>query len=293
MPINEYGFRTLVIENACTLSYGDGNVIVRKDSEYEVPLSQLKSMIVNTNAVTVTSALLNELSKNNVNVIFCDSKHNPSFEISPFSNNVNSAGKISDQSLWATETKSTIWKNIVESKIINQRKLLESLRIKVPEKLFVYENSVLPGDKNNNEGMAARIYFKSLFGKGFKRHFPDETNAALNYGYILILSCFNRILTIHGYNTALGINHSNRKNRFNLSCDLMEPFRPFIDRIVYGNQERALDWEYKRLLIESLQETIIYGNKKMCFTDACEMYALDVLRSMDEGKCRIKELCLG
>lgn len=293
MIINEYGFRTLVIEKPCNLSYGDGNVIVRNDEEYEIPLVQLKSMIVNTGAITITATLLNELSKKNVKVVFCDEKHNPSFEVSGFSENVNSAGRIIDQAQWNIENKLSVWRKIVEQKIANQRRLLQKLGINVPEELLKYENSVLPGDEKNNEGIAARIYFKALFGSEFKRHCKDNINAALNYGYILILSSFNRILTVHGYSTALGIKHSNKLNRFNLSCDLMEPFRPVVDEIVCKNAGKELDFAYKRLLIEALNsKTVKYAGRKLQLSEAFEMYALDVIKSLKKDNLELKELCL-
>ena len=140
-------------------------------------------MIVNTSTVTITASLLNELAKNNISTVFCDEKHNPSFEISAFSDNINTAGKISDQILWKADSKLTIWQKIVEQKIKNQRQLLETLNIPVPDKIIEYENSVLPGDESNREGLTARIYFRQLFGSKFKRHFPDNINAALNYGF--------------------------------------------------------------------------------------------------------------
>lgn len=246
-----------------------------------MPLYQIKS-----------SALLNELSNNNIHTVFCDEKYNPSFEITPFSNSSDFAGKIMDQSNWQVNRKNDVWKNIVIQKIKNQRKLLQKLNLTGSEYLKKYENTVLSGDKTNCEAQSARIYFKALFGNNFIRHSPDEINSALNYGYILLLNSFNRILSIHGYSTALGINHSNRQNSFNLSCDLMEPLRPVIDEIVYNNQLSEFDWEYKKILIESLQKRVKYGEREMKLNDACECFSLDVIKSVYDEKCEIKEICL-
>ena len=282
----------MVIDSACALSYGDGNIIVRKDGEYRVPISQVRNILVNTNSVTVSAALLNALSKNNVHSVFCDDRHNPSFELAPFSNHTEFAGKPMDQCMWNEERKLLVWQHIVISKIKNQRMLLKKLNIDSCKSLLEYEQSVLLGDENNCEAQAARIYFRALFGSGFVRHSLDEINSALNYGYILLLNSFNRILSLHGYNTALGIKHCSRHNRFNLSCDLMEPFRPFVDRTVHDNAERELDWEYKKLLIESMQKPVRYGGREMKLTDACELYSLDVLKSISGEEYIVKEICL-
>ena len=101
------------------------------------------------------------------------------------------------------------------------------------------------GDVTNREGHAAKVYFNALFGKDFTRSRDCVTNAALNYGYSLILSCINREVTAHGYITQLGLFHSNMFNQFNLSCDLMEPFRIIIDRWVYKNTPTVFGKEEK------------------------------------------------
>lgn len=197
-----------------------------------------------------------------------------------------------NQCTWSEEKKLILWQRIVTMKIKNQRLLLDSLNIKFHESLLKYENRVLPGDKNNCEASAARIYFKALFGRNFTRHSADDINSALNYGYILILNTFNRILSMHGYHAAIGIKHQNRKNKFNLSCDLMEPFRPFIDKIVFNNVEKPFDWNYKKILIESLQKKIRYGNREMSLSDVCENYSLDILSAINGKNYCVKELYL-
>ena len=281
----------MIIDSACTLSYGDNSIIVGKDTEYSIPIAQVRSILINARGVTVSAALISELAKNNIHSVFCDERHNPSCEISAFSSNTGAAGKIMDQCLWCEDRKLEAWRNIVTAKIKNQRVLLEKLKLTPHIDLRKYESAVLPGDTNNCEAAAAHVYFKTLFGNKFVRHSDDDINSALNYGYILVLNMFNRILSVHGYHTALGIKHCSRQNRFNLSCDLMEPFRPFVDRIVFENIGRRLDWEYKKTLIEGLQAAVRYGKREMRLAAACESYSLDVLRNIDNEEYEIKELC--
>ncbi len=101
------------------------------------------------------------------------------------------------------------------------------------------------GDKTNREGHAAKVYFNALFGMDFSRSKECAINAALNYGYGILLSCFNREVIANGYITQLGLFHNNMFNQFNLASDLMEPFRILVDRIVVKNKPEKFESERK------------------------------------------------
>ena len=109
--------------------------------------------------------------------------------------------------------------------------------------LISYLPQIEEYDVTNREGHAAKVYFNAVFGMDFSRSQENVTNAALNYGYSLILSAFNREVAANGYLTQLGLFHDNMFNFYNLSCDLMEPFRVLVDRAVktYGFAELASD----------------------------------------------------
>ena len=142
-------------------------------------------------------------------------------------------------------------------KIHNQAMLLKKLEIKEYTKLLEYEKQVEIADKTNREGHAAKVYFNLLFGNDFIRDNEDNTNAALNYGYAILLSMLNRDIVSKGYITPLGINHRSEFNQFNLSCDLMEIFRPLVDEAVYNNRELAFDKEFKYKLVDVCNKTVI------------------------------------
>ena len=290
--IKEQGWRTLVIESDCDLSLRSNCVLISgvDVTETEIPISQIKSVIVASQMVNVSTALLTALGKSNVSVLLCDEKYNPAFELSSLSHNFSCAGRVFEQISWNDDEKSEVWKSIVELKIQKQIDVLKLLSIEVPEKLTEYLNSVQPFDCTNREGQASRVYFKALFGNGFLRHTTDDVNSALNYGYALILASFNRTLTIHGYNTAIGIKHCNKNNRFNLSCDLMEPFRPFVDLIVAQFEDSEFTKDSKRILIESLHNKISYNGKTFSLTDAIEQYTLDLLKFFENSDFLVKEL---
>lgn len=277
----ETGWRTVIADSTSELSCSDGNLVIKTDTIKTVPLAELQTLLVNSVSTTLTVDLINELTKNNVRVVLCDQKHNPSCEISSYSKHTEAAGRLMDQVKWSAERKAEIWETVVCQKVNNQIKLLEHLHIDYPEKLNEYLYSVEQNDTTNREGQAARIYFNRLFGMSFVRHATDNVNSALNYGYTILLSCTNRILGVYGYNTELGIKHCGRTNRFNLSCDIMEPFRPFVDLIAYRNGDKELDWVYKKELISLPYMPVIYNRTRTKLQTALEDYAMRVLKSMN------------
>ena len=117
---------------------------------------------------------------------------------------------------------------------------------------------VRSGDTTNREAHAARIYFQALFGQGFSRDDDTPVNAALNYGYSILLSAVNREIVARGYLTQCGICHRNEFNQFNLSCDFMEPFRPIVDRLVFDNIDGDFSQHDRYLLIDMLNQSIPY-----------------------------------
>ena len=140
-----------------------------------------------------------------------------------------------------------------------------------------YIDEVATGDKTNREGHAAKIYFNTLFGKDFSRSDNNNINAALNYGYSIILSSINKEVISNGYLTQLGIHHKNEFNEFNLSCDLMEPFRVIIDNFVYFNSNREFNSEYKLDIINILNTKYTYNKKKYTLKDIIKMYVKNTL----------------
>ena len=125
-----------------------------------------------------------------------------------------------------------MWQKIIKNKIINQALMLNKIKSKKYDLVLSYVEEVKLGDKTNREGHSAKVYFNELFGKDFVRNNSDEINAALNYGYAILLSTINKEVVSNGYLTQLGIHHKNEFNQFNLSCDLMEPVRVIIDNFV-------------------------------------------------------------
>ena len=205
----------------------------------------------------------------------------------PYYGSFNTSKKINSQINWTKIKKDEAWKIIVKYKIHNQGHLLEKLRIDGFDKLFEFEKEVTPGDTTNREGHAAKVYFNLLFGKSFIRGDSNNTNAALDYGYSILLSLLNREIVSKGYITQLGINHRNEFNPYNLSCDLMEIFRPLIDGIVYENIEFALDKDYKLKLIDVCNKEVIIDGKKQYLSNAIPIFLGSVFNFLESDENNI------
>lgn len=258
------GWRTVVIRENSKLDYKMNYLVVRKQNNtVRINLNELYMVIIESTAVSLTAVLLNELLKNKVQVIFCDDKRNPSFNLMNLYGTHDSSMKIRTQINWNIEIVETIWTKIVYEKIYQQAKFLKDLEKEESDMLFNYLDEIEYYDRTNREGHAAKVYFNSLFGKDFSRDNECFINIALNYGYSVILSAFNREVVASGYLTQLGLKHCNQYNPYNLSCDLMEPFRILVDRTVY-NMEKATEFskEHKNILIKLLNEKVIIDEKK-------------------------------
>lgn len=278
-------FRTVVITNKSKLNYKNRFLVVKKDLEEQyIHLSEIDTLIVDSISVSISSYLLKELTDYKINVIFCDEKHNPYGELSSFYSSYNSSKTIASQITWSKKEKDILWKQIVINKLKNQAYLLKKIKSPNYKLLENYILEVKDGDKTNREGHAAKVYFNSLFGKKFTRNALDNINSALNYGYAVLLSTINKEIVANGYITQIGIHHKNEYNDFNLTCDLMEVFRPIIDSFVYYNKERVFDSNYKLDIINIFNTAFKYKNKKYTLKDILKKYVKTNLENLDEKK---------
>lgn len=280
------GWRTVVVNKNCKLSYKNDYLIVRSEDLKMIHLSEINMIIIENGMVSITSYLINELATKKIKLIVCDEKHNPSCEMMPYYGSFNTSKKITNQIDWKKERKELAWKQIVRYKIHNQAMLLKKLEIIGYEKLLEYENQVELDDKTNREGHAAKVYFNLLYGLDFVRGNGDNTNIALDYGYSILLSVLNRDIVSKGYITPLGINHKNEFNQFNLSCDLMEIFRPLVDEIVYKNREFAFDKDYKYKLIDLYNREVTIGNKQQYLSNAVSIFISSVFNFLENEEER-------
>ena len=278
-------FRTVVITRQSKISYKNRFLVVKQENDEKyIHLSEIDTIIVDSISVSISAYLLKELADNKINIIFCDEKHNPFGEIVPYYSKHNTSKMIKEQIKWKAIDKDKLWSEIVKNKIMNQALLLKKIKSDKYKLVLSYIDEVVDGDKTNREGHAAKVYFNALYGNNFVRNTDDQINAALNYGYAILLSTINKERINNGYLTQLGIHHKNEFNEFNLTCDLMEPFRIVIDNFVYYNQDRKLDTEYKLDIVNILNSTFKYQGKNYTLKDIIKMYVKNSLDSINNSE---------
>lgn len=261
-----------------------GYLVVRDaESTVRVYLSEITVLIIENTASSITTALLNELAKQKIKVVFCDEKQNPSSELTPYYGCHDCSLKLKSQLQWLPQHKGAVWTAIVKQKIKMQAQVLAAFQLQEAERLCRYIEEVAWNDETNREGHAAKVYFNALFGKTFSRNEESPINAALNYGYSVILACFNREIVCNGYLTQLGLFHDNRFNAFNLGCDLMEPFRPVIDRMVKQMQPKQFETAEKRHILTVLNLELYIDGKKQTLLNTVKLYAKSVFEAIESG----------
>ena len=278
------GWRTVIVSKVCKLSYKNNYLIIRNDNLEMIHLSEINIIVIDTGMVSITSYLISELAKNKIKLIICDEKHNPICESIPYYGSFNTSKKIMQQIKWDSIKKDEVWREIIKNKIHNQAELLKINKIEGFEKLYEFENQVQISDITNREGHAAKVYFNLLFGKEFIRGGGDDINIALDYGYSILLSVFNKEVVSKGYLTQLGVNHKNEFNYFNFSCDLMEPFRILVDEVVYENKNRVFDKSYRYDLINIMNRQIEISGKTQFVSNAIPIFVKNVTDILEDER---------
>lgn len=194
-------------------------------------------MILEDRHSKITTYTLSKLAEYNIITFLCDEKHLPNGILIPFAQHSRQVSILEKQIKASKPFKNRMWQQIVSQKIMNQAICLELLGYDEEFKyLYSLARSVDSGDKTNKESIAARYYFRTLFGEDFKRDLDIHINAALNYGYAIIRGAIARGLSTYGLHPSLGIFHHNELNAFNLADDFIEPIRPLVDLWVYTHE---------------------------------------------------------
>jgi len=261
--------RTLVFSSPMVLSLKNQQIVIAyKDSKNEtvtVPIEDVGVVLLENQQTNITLPLLNALAENEVQVVICNSKGMPSAMVQGMNSNNLQGANLRNQIVCGEVLKKQLWKQVVGAKIRNQASVLDCIGEEGNVLKSFYTN-IRSGDADNKEGIAARIYFQHLFGDGFVRN-RDEPgiNALLNYGYSILRAATCRAIVSSGLFPAIGICHHNRSNAYPLADDLMEPFRPFVDRIVYDIIMRGkleLTKDVKGELINVLYTDTMYKKVK-------------------------------
>ena len=257
--------RTLSFSKPCSLSLKNCQLVVKMkdDPDYirTIPIEDIGFVLLENQQVSVSLPLLNALAENNAAVIVCSDKFMPNAMMLNLDSNSIQGERYRDQVNASEPLKKNIWKQNRAAKIRNQAALLDKLG-KDGSVLRPYWQNVKSGDADNREGIAAKIYWDALFGDDFVRTRVGRTpNEMLNYGYTVLRAAVARSLMGSGLFPAFGVYHRNRYNSFPLADDIMEPYRPFVDEIVfdlYANGESELTKEVKAEILKLLYVDTVF-----------------------------------
>lgn len=282
------GWRILYIENASAVRlYLDNIRIESTNGELTVPLSDIHTLVIDNQMITITIPLIVKCCEYNINFIICSLEHMPVSTISPFIGNYQSPLMLKKQIQWSDHTKMLLWQKIIKNKISNQKDLLKYLDLNpiTNQILIDYEKNVLENDKSNREGLAAKVYFHELFGLDFRRFDDDIINAGLNYGYAILRSQISKTVIAKGLNPCLGIFHKGYDNPFNLSDDIIEVFRPLIDQYAYRNLRDAIIFTKKNRieLIELTGKDAIINFQKQTIFNVISMFIDKIIYIFETG----------
>ena len=275
------GWRVIVITGRSKLDLRYNSISIRRDNGTDfIHIGEVNTLILETTTISITAALMCELIKQKVKVIFCDEKSNPHFELLPFYGSHDCSAKIKEQIAWTDFLKESLWTIIVTEKIENQMKLLKKLNKEEYRILEEYLSQIEHNDNTNREGHSAKIYFSALFGNNFSRNKENSLNAFLNYGYQLLLSAFNKEIVANGYLTQIGLFHKNMFNYYNLSSDLMEPFRVIVDELAYKENPQKFEKDEKRKLQNILNFKFRINNVNHYLSDIIKIYAKSIFDAL-------------
>lgn len=257
--------RTLSFSRPCILSLKNCQMVIKMKDDPDfirtVPIEDIGFVLLENQQISITMPLLNALADNNAAVVVCTDKMMPNAMLLNLDSNSVQGERYRDQINASEPLKKNLWKQTVEAKIRNQAALLDKLD-KDGDLLKPYWQNVKSGDADNREGVAAKIYWDALFGNDFMRYRTGGSpNEMLNYGYTVLRAAVARSLMGSGLFPAFGIYHRNRYNAFPLADDIMEPYRPFVDEIVfdlYANGETELNKDVKAEILKLLYVDTVF-----------------------------------
>ena len=289
-------WRGVHITQPCRLSLADGQLVVRRDDgEVRLPIEDVAWMVIDTPQAALTTALISACMDAGMVLIVTDRTHTPSGMILPFHRHHRQAEIATIQIGTSAPLKKRLWQAMIQAKIGNQAAML-TICGQDSSALVAMARLVGSGDPDNTEARAARSYWPRLFTDFIRDDASDKRNALLNYGYAIVRSAVARALVASGLLPAFGVNHASIANAFNLADDLIEPFRPYVDRAVWQITEQGrvrkgeTTVEERRILASILTETTIFGRETVSLLVATEMAAESLVRAMEQSSAALLQL---
>jgi len=230
--------RTLYFGNPAYLSLKDKQLVIKsRDAENKTAaIEDIGLLILDHLQITISHGLLAALLENNCAVITCDSAHLPTGLLLPLCGNTTQCERFQAQIDVSIPLKKQLWQQTIQYKISNQAAVLEHLKRVEVKNMRAWASAVKSGDSENKEAVAAAYYWKMLFPEvdNFTRdRYGIPPNNLLNYGYAILRAIVARSLVGSGLLPTLGIHHHNRYNAYCLADDIMEPYRPLVDSLIF------------------------------------------------------------
>ena len=246
--------KTVCFSNPAYLSLRNGQLVVKipaHDDEAErqasLPIEDLGVVVLDHQQITVTSGAIAALLENNAAVVTCDEKHIPTGLVLPLEGHTVQQERFEAQITASLPLRKQLWQQTIVQKIRNQAAVLREMTGAEVRNLLVWASDVRSGDPTNLEGRAAAYYWAQLLKQEDEKFIRDRSglwpNAMLNYGYAILRAVVARALVSSGLLPTLGIHHHNRHNAYCLADDVMEPYRPYVDRLVMRLMDKHPDAE--------------------------------------------------
>lgn len=281
------GHRVIYVERCEYLRlYLDNLKVEIKENEILFPIADIQILVIDNYKSHLSVPLINKLTENNVCTILCGVDHLPKSYILPMNGHFSSSGNIEKQIEWNPYKKEELHALIVKHKILNQIEILKenNRSFEVCQKLYQFVDEVQLGDYTNREGLAAKMYFRALFGNDFIRFEEDVINTGLNYGYSIFRSLITSIIVAKGYLANIGIFHKGKTNMFNLSDDIIEVFRPIVDNYVFNHlmDEILFKQQHREDLINLTNYKVKIDGRKQTIANAINIYLDSIFKYLNE-----------
>jgi CRISP-associated protein Cas1 len=289
-------WRGLHISRRTYLSLADNQIVAKQEAtEARIPIEDVAWIVLDSPQVTLSTALIAACMDAGVVVITTDKTHTPSGMMLPFHRHHRQAEIADLQANLSAPFKKRLWQTLVRTKIDNQASnLIACGRDAMALRAMIH--LVGSGDPDNIEARAARAYWPRLFIDFIRENATDKRNALLNYGYAIVRSAVARALVAAGFIPAFGLNHASVTNAFNLADDMVEPFRPFVDRQVWALtaegtvSQGETTVEERRTLASLLTTTAIFGAETVSLLTATEQAAESLVRAMQTNSAAVLQV---
>ncbi len=289
--------RTLYFGQAAYLSLRDGQLLVRLPAEERsrsIPIEDIGVLILDHQQISITHGLMNALEAHKCALITCSASHMPSGLFLPLDAHSLQSERFQTQIEATLPLKKQLWQQTVRMKIQNQARVLEEVYAHPQANMLAWVKQVRSGDPDNLEARAAAYYWANLFPslpKFTREREESAPNALLNYGYALLRAVVARSLVSVGLLPTLGIHHHNRYNAYCLADDIMEPYRPYVDKFVQEIYEReypeSLTKDIKHRLLTIMEQDVVIDGITHPLSIATSLTASSLVRCFERSSKQI------